>query len=162
MCVCVHARVCVFKRKKKKSCIVLIRDTKSRSAEVWVCVGRPGRAAAANFPSANVNSQSGRLLHCSVQAGTKRDLWAKDPFSSIETHFKGSVYSRGPPWQLQWMEGWCYTSADRSGSEAGACVYSGVFALVFYIKNLLLPYRRNGNSCFHAVLVRKRWKDTTF
>lgn len=50
----------------------------------------------------------------------KRDLWAKDPFSSIETHFKGSVYSRGPPWQLQWMEGWCYTSADRSGSEAGA------------------------------------------
>lgn len=53
-------------------------------------------------------------------------------------------------------------SRESRKLEPGDCVYSGVFALVFYIKNLLLPYRRNGNSCFHAVLVRKRWKDTTF
>lgn len=55
VCGCVFASVC-------ESCIVSFRDTKSRSSEVWACVGRPGRTAAANFPSANVNSRSGRLL----------------------------------------------------------------------------------------------------
>lgn len=43
-------------------CIESFRDTTSRSSEVWACVGRPGRTAAANVPGANVNSQSERLL----------------------------------------------------------------------------------------------------
>lgn len=42
VCGCVLASV-------RESCIVSFRDTKSRSSEVWACVGRPGRTAAANF-----------------------------------------------------------------------------------------------------------------
>lgn len=55
VCGCVYASVC-------ESCVVSFRDTKSRSSEVWVCVGRPDQTAAANFPSANVNRQSEGLL----------------------------------------------------------------------------------------------------
>lgn len=111
--------------------------------------------------------QSGRLLHCSVQPGTKRDLWAKDPFSSIENHFKGSAYSRGPPWQPLLMGGMVMhlsgpiriggcVSGKTGEMKPGGLVYSGALVLKYCpSKDLLLPQSRRRNSCVHAVFGRK-------